>query len=392
LSDIAAGRSVVVIDPKGDLVTDLLARLPNDQDERVVVLDPSDPAPVGFNPLREGLTGIDGITGVIRSLWPDGPRLGDIIASGLGTLARSPGHSLVELPQLLSDAGFRRPLVARAVRDDPLGLGTFWPWFDSLSPQMAAQALGPVMSRMRAVLLRPELRAVLGQAEPRFDLRDIFAKRMVLLVRLPKGQIGSDGASLLGSLLVASLWRLAQGRTAIPAERRHPVSLVIDEVQESLRLNIDLGDALVQARGLGLGLVAAHQHLGQLDAPTRSALLANANSRIIFRSDYDDAGVLAKRSAGRLTADDLMGLPPFHAYAQVMVGHGPAPYGSLKTRPLGPPTRQVDEVLAGVRERFGVLRHETEQRLRTLVTGSLPTSAEQTPRVIGARRLNGDGP
>ena len=51
LSDIDAGRSVLVIDPKNDLCRELLERIPEKRREDVVILDPSDPCPVGFNPL-----------------------------------------------------------------------------------------------------------------------------------------------------------------------------------------------------------------------------------------------------------------------------------------------------------------------------------------------------
>ncbi len=49
--DIAAGRAVVVIEPKGDLVDDVLARIPAERRDDVVVLDAADSAPVGLNPL-----------------------------------------------------------------------------------------------------------------------------------------------------------------------------------------------------------------------------------------------------------------------------------------------------------------------------------------------------
>lgn len=391
LADLAAGRSVVAIDPKGDLVTDVLTRLPSDSQNRVVVLDPSDLAPVGFNPLDGGAVGIDGVLHVLRSVWSDswGPRLNDVLHAGLLTLAASPGHTLAELPLLLGDASFRRPLVGRAVKADPLGLGTFWPWFDGLSPEMRSQVLGPVMSRMRALLLRPDLRAVLAQPEPRFNPRSIFTERMALLVRLPKGQIGSEGAQLLGSLLVAHLWRLSQGRAAIPAERRHPLSMVFDEFQEFLRLPLDLPDALVQARGLGVGLTLAHQHLGQLDSAVKAAVLANAGSRVIFHSDFDDAGVLAKRSVGRITPDDLMGLEPFHAYASLMTGDSATGYGSLRTRPLGPGTTPPEKALRANRERFGIARAVTEDRLTGLLGSETSGPTGPAPGSLGGRRVDG---
>lgn len=389
LADVTAGRSAVVIDPKGDLATDVLRRVPCDHRDRVAVLDPSHDAPLGFNPLEGGAVGIDGVVHVLRSIWSDswGPRLGDVLLAGLLTLADSPGHTIAELPLLLTDAGFRRPLVARAVQRDPLGLGTFWPWYESLSPQLLGQVLGPVMSRMRALLLRPDLRAVLGQPKPRFDLRSIFTQRRVLLVRLPKGHLGTDGSQLLGSLLVTHLWRLVQGRSAVAAERRHVVSLVLDEFQEFLRLPVDLPDALVQARGLGLGLTLAHQHLGQLDAPVRAAVLANAGSRVIFRTDFDDAGTLAKRSAGLLTPEDLMGLDTYEAYASIMRSGTSTPYGSIRTRPLPRASGSLSALLQANQDRWGVPRSETEQRLSSLIDGTPRRSSMPEPPALGSRQL-----
>jgi len=51
LQDIQAGRGVVVVDPKGDLVTDLLDRLPQAALGRLVLLDPEErAAPPALNP------------------------------------------------------------------------------------------------------------------------------------------------------------------------------------------------------------------------------------------------------------------------------------------------------------------------------------------------------
>jgi hypothetical protein len=195
---------------------------------------------------------------------------------------------------------------------------------------------------------------------------------------------------LLGSLLVSHLWRLVQGRAGVPAERRHVVSLYLDEFQEFLRLPIDLPDALVQARGLGLGLTLAHQHLGQLDPAVRSAVLANSGSKVVFRTDFDDAGVLAKRTAGRLSADDLMGLDTFEAYAQIMRDGTATPFGSIRTRPLPRPTGSPQARMAANREHWGVPRSQTEARLNALIEGA-PSRSSDGPGasgpVLGSRRL-----
>ena len=389
LSDIRAGRGVVVIDPKGDLVTDVLERVPDRTRNQIVVLDPSDVAPVGFNPVSGGTLGVDSVLHVLRSIWASswGPRMADVLHAGLLTLAASPGHGLPELPLLLTDAGFRRPLVARAVAQDPIGLGTFWPAFEALSDEARLQVLAPVMNKLRAFLLRPDLRAVLGQAKPRIDLQSVFTERRAVLVRLPKGDLGTEGAQLLGSLLVAHLWRLGLRRAAIPRSQRHPVFIYLDEFQEFLRLPMDLPDVLVQARGLGIGLVLAHQHLGQLDPGVRSAVLANAGSRMAFRLDHDDAQVIAKRSGGRVRPEDFMALRAFEAYTSILVEDETTPYGSLVTRPLAEPTNSSVELLKRNRELWGVPRTDTEQRLRDLVAGTAGATIEAGP--LGGRPAAG---
>jgi hypothetical protein len=390
LSDIRAGRGVVAIDPKGDLADEILARLDPADADRVVVIDPSDSAPVGLNPLDGDVLGIDGVLHVMRSLWAAswGPRLGDALHAGLLTLAAQPGHSLAELPVLLTDEAFRRPLVRAAVARDRLGLGTFWPWFDALSDDARAQVLAPIMNKLRAFLLRPQLRAVLGQASPRFDLNEVFTRRAVVLVRLPKGELGSESAQLFGSLLVAHLWRLTLARTAVPADKRHPVFLYLDEFQEFLRLPVDLADALVQARGLGVGLVLAHQHLDQLDKGTRPAVLANTASRIAFRLDHDDATIVAKRSRGSLRPEDLAGLGPYEAYASLLVSGDATPYGSIQTLPLPPTVRDPDTLRAQNRTRYGVDREVTETALAALLETGSTTGDPGPAGPIGGRRAN----
>ncbi len=165
------------------------------------------------------------------------------------TLARLPSMSLAALPLLLTDAGFRRRV--RAQVDDPIGLGPFWASFEAWSEAERTTAVAPSLNKLRPLLMRPELRAVIGQVKPRFDLRQVFTERKVLLVNLARGQLGPETAALLGSLIMSQLWQAILGRSAIAPERRHPVFIYVDEFQEYLRLPVDFADALAQARGLG---------------------------------------------------------------------------------------------------------------------------------------------
>lgn len=371
LQDITVGHGVVVIDPKGDLVDDIAARVPADRLDDLVILDARDPAPVGLN----GLVGAgdpdlaaDVLLSVFRSLYEEswGPRTHDILHACLLTLARRGDASLVMVPLLLTNPGFRRSTIGRVVQNDPMGLGSFWAWFDGISDAERTQAIAPLMNKLRPILMRPGLRAVFGQRTPRFDVGQIFTERKVLLVSLAKGAIGPEAALLLGSVAVALVWQAALARVAIPAERRRPVFVHIDEVQDYLRLPGDLSDALAQARGLGVGFTLAHQHLGQLPPALRTAVFANARSRVAFALSPEDARSVATTTSGVLEPEDFRALPVYQAYAHLLTGGGTLAPVSIATRPLGPTLRSPNDARAHARARYGQPLDQIERDLLDL--------------------------
>lgn len=384
LGDIAAGRAVIVIDPKGDLITDIVERIPPHRADDVIVFDPTDAArPVGFN-LLEGITEApelitDHVVGIFHHLYAAfwGPRTDDILRAGVLTLAQEPGMTLAEVPVLLTDPGFRRRLLGKL--DDHV-LEAFWGWFESLSEAERAQAVGPVLNKLRSFLLRRRLRNVIGQADSTISLERVIENRQVLLVSLAKGVLGEDAASLLGAAVIARLWQATQARAPLPAMQRHPVFCFIDEFQDYLRLPTPLGDVLAQARGYGLGLTLAHQHLGQLPREVRQAVLANARSKVVFQTSAADARILARELGPELAPEDLQSLGAFEAYLAAAADRRVLPPVSIRTRPLGPPTGLADQIRARSRKRYGRPAEEVDAAIRA--------RAERLPNrlVIGTRR------
>lgn len=391
LQDAAAGRGGVVIDPKGDLVDDLLARIPDSRAGDVVVLDAASTRPVGFNPLQsiDPNLAADGILAVFHSLHGDGlgPRSSDILHAASLTLARRGDASLVLLPVLLTNTGFRRSVVGSVASADPMGLGAFWAGFEAMSLAERDAATRPLLNKLRPILLRPSLRAVFGQRRPAISIEEIITGNKILLVRLGKDRIGAEAAQLLGSLIVAQLWQAILGRSSVPAAQRVPFMVTIDEVQDYLRLPGSLADALAQARGLGVAITAAHQHRGQL-ARLVDDLDANTATKVVFRLTGRDAHAVARDHAGGvLEAADLTALPAFHAYLRPLVNGSLAPWVSLRTRPLSPPLRDPRRLQAASEARYGQALTDIERDLLSLLdTRTSPTQGASSSDTFGRRR------
>jgi hypothetical protein len=382
-ADMKAGRSIVVIDPKADLVMDTLARVPESRTDDVVVLDPGHELPVGINPLlqpgRSPELVADGILTVIRDLFPNlfGPRTSDVLHVSLLTLAVSPGATLSWLPKLLTEQGFRRDLMPH-IHDD--AVRSFWAQFDQMSAGQQAQYIGPVLSRLRQFLLRPALRRVLDQPQPRFTLDEIFAKQRILLVPLNAGLLGGETSRLLGSLLVSQLWGLSLARTSVPPAGRRPVSIYIDEAQEFLRLGGELTDALARSRSLGVAWHLAHQYREQFSPEVRAAVDANARNKIAFTLGIKDARDLAAMSTD-LQPEDFMSLPRYGVYAQLMHDGRLQNWASGKTLPPPPTTSNPGVLIARSQHRYGarVVQSEVSSEEITVVDPSAGHQAELPP-------------
>lgn len=371
LADIKAGRSVLVIDPKADLVNDILARIPEERAADVVVIDPSEASPCGFNPLslrnqhNKALVA-DAILSVLHELWQDswGVRINDVLTVALLTLVDIDGATLPWLYPLLTDEGFRRKITSQV--KDRVALQPFWNQFEALSDLQRRQQIEPVLNKLRQFLLRPGLRNILGQAQPKFDLSDLFTQRKIVLVPLNKGIVGGETARLIGSLIVGLTWTLALSRAGIPPERRHIVSIYIDELQDYLSLPTDLSDALAQARGLGVGMTLAHQYRDQLPLEIRSGIDANCRNKIVFGLNIKDAKDMAAM-APELTAEDFMALPRYQVYTSFQHHGRNVGWVLGKTLPPTPALRDLVELRAQSMTRYGTPAEEVEKEYLSML-------------------------
>ena len=381
LADAAEGRGLLLLDPKGDLATDFVARLPQERADDVVVLDPTNPCPVGFNPLAGppelAVVTAEAVLGVLAELFRDswGIRTADVLSAALLTLARIPQATLVWLVPLLTNPAFRRRVLALAP-SDPLGTDVFWQGYEAKPVRTQAVEVAPVLNKLRQLMLRPGLRAMLGQAQPRFGLTDLLERRRIVVVNLNQGLLGAGAARLLGTLLVSQLWQHLLARQAQPPQRRQIVSVYIDEVQAFLAgLPGSLADALAQARSLGAAFHLAHQYRGQLSTEMIQAVETNTRSKVYFALSATDAAAAA-RLAPELEAADFQLLAQYQAYATVMHHGRRSGWFSLATRPAPPAVRDPALLYAASHARYGIPAEQTEAELIALTSGNAPCAAD----------------
>ncbi|MCC3762571.1 type IV secretion system DNA-binding domain-containing protein [Glycomyces sp. TRM65418] len=384
LADIRDKRAVVLIDPKGDLVNDLLDRLdPAETTGRLVLIDPdrtggTHPRP-GLPPIAPGTdpeVAIDHLVGICRRLWERhwGPRANDILQQSLRTQvylsakaseARTTDEAkdmadlagLTALPILLTNKHLRQRYTA-AMDDD--NLREFWTWFDSLPPSTSAPAVGPVLARLRSVLGRSFVRETIGAppAAASIDLGAALDNGGIVLARLPKGTLGEDTAKLVGSILFARVWQSVLARQGIPEERRRDCVMYVDECQNFMNLPDTVGDVLAEARALRLSTVLAHQHLGQLDRELESAISSNCRNKVFFTISPEDARRLSAHTAPNLTEHDLAHLGGYTAAARLVSGGVEQPACTLTT--FGPPDPRGDAAsVAAQADRFPAFRYRS---------------------------------
>lgn len=396
LQDAARGDGLAVLDPKADMAADLLQRLPRERWDDVVVVNPSDTDwPVGFNVLANdgSETGrelaVDHVLHVFHEQWKEfwGPRTDAVLRASLLVLTSTravdgSAFTVCELPSLLTNTKFRQWVTGQP--SVPVAVREFWSWFEGLSNPERLQVVGPVLNKLTALTQRTPLRLMLGQSGG-LDLAAAIRELKLLLMPLSRGLIGSETAALLSSLMLSSLWQAALGRVRTRQAERRPWWLYVDEAAEVVRLPLDLADVMAEARGLGVGLTLAMQHLSQLPTPVRQAMLATVRSQVVFQVEPADARVLSASFAPTLSEDDLRNLPAHEVALRLSLDGRTARPTTGITRPLPEPVSDGRAIRMASRDRYGVARGEVERALHARL--QIPRSSQQ----FGKRPRQGGG-
>lgn len=319
LQDIALGHGVGVIDPHGDLIDEVLGRVPEDRADDVILFDPADPERVvGWNMLsarseaEKDMLASDLVAVFQRLATSWGDQMTAVLANAiLAFLESERGGTLLDLRRFLVDAGFRKEFLA-TVRDEYAK--AFW---TTEFPMLSGKPQASILTRLDTLLRGRLVRGVVTPLEKPLDFRRVVDDRRIFLARLSQGAIGEENAALLGSLLVSKLHQVCLLRQDQTESERKPFFLYLDEFHDLATPS--MASLFSGARKYRLGLTVAHQDLYQLRhavPEVERAVLANAYTRIAFRLGDEDARTLAQGFSS-FDADDLGNLGTGEAICRI---------------------------------------------------------------------------
>jgi hypothetical protein len=188
-----------------------------------------------------------------------------------------------------------------------------------------------ITSKLTSFISNDMMRPIIGQQNSSFNLRDIMDGKKILLVNLPKGIVGEMNAYLLGMIIVGKILMAALSRA--DSRERPDFFLYIDEFQNFTTDSI--AQILSEARKYGLGLVIAHQYIGQLtkgsDTKIKDAVFGNVGTMITFKIGSEDAEFLKKEFAPVFNEYDLINVEKYTAYVKLLIDNTTSRPFSMKT-------------------------------------------------------------
>lgn len=307
LEAVSAGNaSIVVIDSQSDLINtiagmqvfapgELLA-------DRLCLIDPTDVEwPVALNLFDVGLERInqysqldrERLTNSILELYDF--VLGSLLDAGMTQkqsvifryitrlMLHIPNATIHTFRELLEDGGYetyqehieKLQGSARAFFDNEFRGNEF------------TNTRRQVLRRLYGILENQTFERMFSHPKSKLDLFSELNAGKVILINTAKDLLKENGAEIFGRFFIAMIAQAAQERAVLPNSERLPTFVYIDEANDYFDRTI--GVILSQARKYNIGLIAAHQYLGQLETKLQEAMSANTSIKFAGGVSAKDA-------------------------------------------------------------------------------------------------------
>src|SRR6266566_1318964 len=302
IQDIKQNIGVCVLDPHGELINNIIARLPDrEKEEKVILLDlKRKDAYIGLNLFDcADPTDDDEITktlDLVKHVFEKAfeitqatPLMYNLLYKIAYVLIANPGCTMVDMPLFLTNAAFRKKLVHNVTDYD---IRTFWENWDNpklKSPRDQEADSQTILNKLNDFSHAP-LRYIVGQSSSTIDLQTIMDEGKILLVKLDRRR--ETATALIGSILVALTLTASDARLT-----KKQFNVYADEFQRFA--SEDFATLLEEARKAGIGMTMAHQNRSQLSAKDNELetdlkdRTRSTDNLVVFRINRKDADDLA---------------------------------------------------------------------------------------------------
>lgn len=412
LEAVADGnRTVIVLDSQGDLIrtiANLAVFAPGEPlHDRVVIIDPSDVEwPVSLNLFDVGMERLSGyaplererLTNSILELYDFvlGTLLSAEMTQKQNVIFRYVTRLMLHIPDAtihtlreLMEPGSEKKFAAH-IRTLS---GTARHFFDTeFTSREFDQTKKQVLRRLWGILENQTFERMF--AHPRSKL-DVFAEMnagKVILINTAKDLLKEQGTEIFGRFFIALIAQAAQERATLPESKRTPTIVYIDEAQDYFDRNIGL--ILAQARKYNVGMVLAHQYLGQLEPKLQEAFAANTAIKFAGGVSAKDARTLAPML---YCNPELIESQPKGSFAAHVRGQTKGavpltfPFGFMEAMPSMDKAERA-MLRQTMRERYAVHYSELEKGEVASETALAAASEPDTPRKSANEQPSGTPP
>jgi len=160
---------------------------------------------------------------------------------------------------------------------------------------MKEEVFDPVLTRIARFATDPFLKKMFSTRRGTVDFTELLKPGHITIIRIATSDVGLHVQPFMMSALVMKVWFSILYRAGITEEaERCPVVLAIDEFQHLQGLGL-LPVMLAEARSFKLGLILAHQSMGQMeDRALIDLTMGNAGTQLAFQVSGADAKRIAE--------------------------------------------------------------------------------------------------
>ncbi|UCI07373.1 type IV secretory system conjugative DNA transfer family protein [Mesorhizobium sp. B1-1-8] len=312
LVKVAHGEaSIVVIDSQGDLIRKIsrlkLFARGQPLSDRLVVIDPTDiEFPITLGLFSVGKERLKTYAPIDRERLQNA--LVELLSFALGSLMSAEMTAkqgtlfsfLIRAMLIIPDATihtFREllePNGEEKFREHLMGLsGSARLFFETeySDAKQYGETRRQVLRRLWGLLENSAFERMMSSATSKFDLFTEMAAGKVILINADKSLLQQSGTEIFGRFFIAMIALAAQERD----EYALPCFVYIDEFGD-YAANADsfITNIFQQARKRRIGMIVAHQMLGDLSTKTADSIAANTSIKFVGGASHADAGRLAK--------------------------------------------------------------------------------------------------